>query len=1088
MSRGRGGFVTQLDPAMVSYRLGTSLPGGSIGANWFGPLQPMPPVAPPQVAGRQFDYQPGRNLVQRPREYEPVTFDTLRGLADAFDLVRTAIETRKDQFEKVPWQIRARTLPGEKKAKELSPQDTKFFTEFFEFPDRENDFNTWLRMLLEDLLVIDAPTLWKERTMGGELYALQVLDGATIKRIINEWGRTPAPYLDAVTGETQYPAAYQQILKGMAAVNYQRDELIYAPRNKRSNKVYGFSPVEQIIVTINIALRRQAMTLAHFTAGNIPQSLIGVPDTWTPDQIRAFQDYWDSVIEGDAAARRKGKFVPGGVAKTFIQTQDPELKGVLDEWLAKLVCFAFSISPQALISQVNRATANTQREQAEEEGLAPLMNWAARLINRIIHQDFGRPDVEFTWGTDKKLSPQEEATIYSTYVDKAMMTRNEFRENLGLEPSTAPEANELGFTTGGGFVYLDETKKPEPEVDPLAGLTPVKGVGTLASDPSKEEEDDGTETDKKENAEKFEKNDWEHQPRDDKGRFGSGGGPTARERRKAERPKDDKSVRDEMGRFKSGGLTRARAKQIAQKVGANVALGVGVAGAAYLATKWSGSAEGAFADVLSRTAKKLSKDLMLTSAEQAVAAVLRYNGMDAETATRFSQFVRRTATEYMEARAKAAERAANENAREAKRMESEAAVAAAEEQYREKIARRERREAAQAKAAADRKATAEAEAKATRPRRKKKPGVEKLIKMMTSTTDMTPEEISDLGEIAHGFLPSVLDQAVSHVLSGIEDDDKFSEDDVDMFSDALDEARQEIIEALQEIGGSVAKMEVSTPSLERKAARRAVQKTAGTVYGALRRAFKASAPTLRAGVAELLEGLGKAAQPSEPGAARVAAGLDLDAVLEVYIALGDDLANASTDAARKVLASMGVSAEDSVEVLSRAAAWAAEHAAEITGQRVLDDGTIVKTTGGGYDITESTQKIVRDVVSSGLRNSLSLEEIVSKIEEQGFSEERAKNIAEFEVGTANSAGALEGYKSARDMGIEIVGKRWVTVGDEHVDNDICQKNEDQGVIPFDQAFQSGHMHPLGHPRCRCVLVPVFADDEEDDSFDEEDNG
>ena len=40
--------------------------------------------------------------------------------------------------------------------------------------------------------------------------------------------------------------------------------------------------------------------------------------------------------------------MPGGVAKTFIQTKEPELKGVFDEWLARIVCYAFSVSLSAL--------------------------------------------------------------------------------------------------------------------------------------------------------------------------------------------------------------------------------------------------------------------------------------------------------------------------------------------------------------------------------------------------------------------------------------------------------------------------------------------------------------------------------------------------------------------------------------------------------------------------------------------------------------------------------------------------------------------------------------------------------------------
>ncbi len=62
-----------------------------------------------------------------------------------------------------------------------------------------------------------------------------------------------------------------------------------------------------------------------------------MPENWTPDQIKNFQDYWDAYFTGDLAARRRAKFVPGGVAKTFIQTKEPELKGAFDEWLARIV-------------------------------------------------------------------------------------------------------------------------------------------------------------------------------------------------------------------------------------------------------------------------------------------------------------------------------------------------------------------------------------------------------------------------------------------------------------------------------------------------------------------------------------------------------------------------------------------------------------------------------------------------------------------------------------------------------------------------------------------------------------------------------
>lgn len=157
---------------------------------------------------------------------------------------------------------------------------------------------------------------------------------------------------------------------------------------------------------------------------------------------------------------------------------------------------------------------------------------------------------------------------------------------------------------------------------------------------------------------------------------------------------------------------------------------------------------------------------------------------------------------------------------------------------------------------------------------------------------------------------------------------------------------------------------------------------------------------------------------------------------------------------------MGVGSKSDLfgQVSDRSVAWARQHAAELTGDKP-----------GGYDLTDSTRDMVRETIASGLEQGLSTEDIVDNLVERGFSPDRARLIAETEVGNANSAGTLAGYQAAQDAGVEIY-KSWMTQGDERVDEDICQANEDQGPIPVDEPFQSGHMHPLGHARCRCYMV------------------
>lgn len=425
----RGGTAKPIDASLVA-RIGQRF--RQTLDVWFGPLSPLPPVAPPQTRVRRFDYPSGTNLTGLPRAYEAVSFQQMRDLADSLDLVRVAIETRKDQVSKTPWLFRS-CAASKLRSSVAAPQSAARIaelTDFFARPDGEHDFDDWLRMIVEDLLVIDAVTLAATADERGTVWSpgtkirrFEVIDGATIKRVIDEMGRTPAA-----------PAvAYQQILKGVPAIDFSADELVYRPRNLRAHKFYGYSPVEQIVITINLALRRQMYTMAYFTDGNVPEAICQAPQEWSTDTITEFQDWFDSVLAGNLVHRRRITFVPNAGGKDAVQfTKEPPLSNDLDEWLARIVCWAFSISPQALIRQMNRATAETAKEQSEEEGIAPLLNWLASLINGLVRKYFGYDDVEFAWGERKDENKLEQAQINQIYVQAGVLTVDEVRESLGM--------------------------------------------------------------------------------------------------------------------------------------------------------------------------------------------------------------------------------------------------------------------------------------------------------------------------------------------------------------------------------------------------------------------------------------------------------------------------------------------------------------------------------------------------------------------------------------------------------------------------------------------------------------------------------
>jgi hypothetical protein len=351
-----------------------------------------------------------------------VSFADLHMLADNCDLLRLVIETRKDQVEAQDWDVRPRKrADGTHSAESAFAAEIGAAQAFFAFPDREHDFSGWMRMLAEEMFVTDAVSLFLRPDRSGGIYGFEPVDGATIAPRIDADGRTPE----------SPDVAYQQILHGVPAADFSRDQLIYFPRNRRPGHVYGYSPVEQVILTANTLIRRQMHQLAFYTDGNLTDGIFTAPESWTMDQLRGWQTYWDGLFAGNVEARRQGLWVPGGIA--YVPLKPPQLNDPYDEFLARLICFAFSISPQPFVSMMNRATAESAHDVAVEEGLLPVLNYFRRLF-RILFDRMGWRDIEMVAVDDRETDPKTAAAIDVADVQSGIRTVNEVRAARGLAP------------------------------------------------------------------------------------------------------------------------------------------------------------------------------------------------------------------------------------------------------------------------------------------------------------------------------------------------------------------------------------------------------------------------------------------------------------------------------------------------------------------------------------------------------------------------------------------------------------------------------------------------------------------------------
>ena len=442
----QGGTRTPLSASYSWGQQGLEAQFGAVFQSAEAIFSPGLPLAPPQPERvRLWDFPVGVNTVMTPRASEPVSFAELRALADCHDITRLAIETRKDQLEKLDWTVKPRIV---RRPSADTQARAARLAEFWRRPDGERPFATWLRELLEDLLVLDAPALELRRNRAGELIGLDVVDGATIKLLFDATGRRPLP-----------PApAFEQVIHGRPWKLLTGDELIYLPRNPRPHKAYGFGPVEQIVMTVNIALRRQTMQLQHFTEGNVPPGLLTAPEGWNVEQIRQFQEWFDSVLAGNTGARSRLVWAPSGTAYQAF-TEAP-YKDEFDEWLARIVCYAFSLSATPFTRQVNRATAETAHSTALAEGLEPLKGWVKRLADHVIQDRMRQPDLEFCWVDLRPADPAEQAKILDIYVRDGIYTVDEARDILGFDPIAGGE-RALAYG-GAGPVPLAALPEPDP--------------------------------------------------------------------------------------------------------------------------------------------------------------------------------------------------------------------------------------------------------------------------------------------------------------------------------------------------------------------------------------------------------------------------------------------------------------------------------------------------------------------------------------------------------------------------------------------------------------------------------------------------
>jgi hypothetical protein len=423
--------------------------------NFFSPFQPVYPFGPPNVNyPRAYDYQVGTNLDIYPKRLQ--LFSMLRALAAASGVIASVMESRIDEVVALPWKFALKESGGKK-----SEQDPRIkeLTQFFEKPDRKIPYAMWMRMIFRDRYTIDAASafVWKNK-LGNKPYAIMALDGATVKPLIDDWGRIP---------DAPQPG-YQQIIKGLPMNNFTEDELLYLPARPRTDfPIGGYSEVEQIMQEALQMVKKTLYMTNFWEKGTIPDVMLGVPETWSPEAIAIWQASFDALMSGNMNLKSKIRFIPGGMKPFEMKGSAGELlKSDYDEWLTRIVCHVFRVLPKPFVKEPqSRASAEQEKEQIEEQGIQVEMVWWKAFMDRLIVMGWG-PDyanVEMVWSLDSEVAATDQATIDSTYLKLGRETINEQRVRAGQDPIEGGDVA-MVYTASGAIplsVLAGQTEMPQ---------------------------------------------------------------------------------------------------------------------------------------------------------------------------------------------------------------------------------------------------------------------------------------------------------------------------------------------------------------------------------------------------------------------------------------------------------------------------------------------------------------------------------------------------------------------------------------------------------------------------------------------------
>ena len=298
---------------------------------------------------------------------------------------------------------------------------------------KRDNFSNLMAKLVRDSLTMDSAPIETEfkrdRSLG--IDGMYAVDGATI-RLCNEVGYQGDDELYAL-----------QVVDGQIRAAYTHDDLIYVPRNPRTDVLvagYGMSETELLVKVVTGFLNAFTYNTKYFDSNAIPKGMLHLTGDYDQNDLNAFKRYWNAMVKGINNAWTLPVMVSKNQeSKAAFENFGVDVNEIMfAKWmtfLTSIICAIYGIAPDEInfesftagTSSLSGSDTEEKLINSKDKGLRPLLSHFEDLFSDYVVGEFGEKYV-FRWTGLDEEDPQ-----LSWEKDKTLMTWGEARKARNLE-------------------------------------------------------------------------------------------------------------------------------------------------------------------------------------------------------------------------------------------------------------------------------------------------------------------------------------------------------------------------------------------------------------------------------------------------------------------------------------------------------------------------------------------------------------------------------------------------------------------------------------------------------------------------------